>query len=153
MEHGVPTEPVYLAARMLAADALRRQFRPEEILSAIKHALSQPVAISERHRVDLSRRYSQAIHVLITAYFGQREQGRSVVDPSGRRWHVYLVEEGTRWDPEIEMRRHHWLCCQSEKERRFIAPVPPDWLVWSDETLLAAISVARHDHRAGSIGS
>ncbi len=151
MDHGTPIESVHLAACTLAAEALRRELRPEEILAAVKQVLVLPVPASEQHRVAQSRRYSQAIHTLITVYFGQRERGRTVADQSGVRWHVYLVEEGGRWDPEIEMRRHNWLCCQSESGRRFIAPVPPDWHEWSDAALAAAIAPAPHDHRGGSL--
>lgn len=151
MEHGTPVEPLHLAARTLAAEALRLELRPEEILAAIKSTLTAPVAFSEQHRTDLSRRYSQSVHALISAYFAQRESGRNVVDSQGQRWHVYVVEEGGRWDPEIEMRRHNWLCCQSDDARRFIAPVPDGWREWSDDTLLEAIAGARHDHRAGPL--
>jgi hypothetical protein len=60
---------------------------------------------------------------------------RTVHDPDNRVWHVYVVEEGMRWDPEIEMRRRNWLCCASLDERRFISPVPSHWERWSDEEL------------------
>lgn len=74
---------------------------------------------------------------------------RRVVAPDGRTWHVFLVPEGMRWDPEIEMRRVSWLCCETDTETRYITPVPPDWQRWSDEQLLAAIIVAPPDHRRG----
>lgn len=151
MQQGSSGEPVQLAARVLAAEAIRREVRPEEILSAIKSQFDTPLALSEQHRVALSRRYSQAMHSLVTAYFGQRDSGRTVIDGTGRRWHVYMVEEGARWDPEIEMRRHNWLCCHAEDARRFIAPVPPKWREWSEEILLAAIAAARPDNRAGAL--
>ncbi|MEO7713116.1 MAG: hypothetical protein ABIV10_09370 [Gemmatimonadaceae bacterium] len=74
---------------------------------------------------------------------------RIVVAADGRSWQVFIVPEGMRWDPEIEMRRASWLCCQTDEETRYINPVPPDWQRWSDEQLLAAIIVAPLDHRRG----
>ena len=74
---------------------------------------------------------------------------RIVMDTDGQRWKVYLVAEGMRWDPEIEMRRVSWLCCETDTECRYITPVPPDWQQSSDEQLLAAIAVAPEDHRRG----
>jgi hypothetical protein len=75
---------------------------------------------------------------------------RTVQDADNRVWHVYVVQEGMRWDPEIEMRRRNWLCCAALDERRFISPVPPNWERWSDVELLAAIAGAKADHRGPS---
>ena len=72
---------------------------------------------------------------------------RNVTDADGRSWQVFLVPEGMRWDPEIEMRRVSWLCCETEADTRYITPVPPAWQQMSDEQLLAAIAVAPKDHR------
>ena len=74
---------------------------------------------------------------------------RIVMAADGRSWQVFVVPEGMRWDPEIEMRRVSWLCCQTDAETRYIKPVPPDWQQWSDVQLLAAITVAPKDHRRG----
>lgn len=74
---------------------------------------------------------------------------RIVVEAGGRRWKVFVVPEGMRWDPEIEMRRVSWLCCESNSDTRYITPVPPDWQQLSDERLLAAIVAAPKDHRRG----
>ena len=74
---------------------------------------------------------------------------RNVTDADGRSWLVFLVPEGMRWDPEIEMRRVSWLCCETESDTRYITPVPPAWQQMSDEQLLAAITVAPKDYRRG----
>ena len=74
---------------------------------------------------------------------------RIVVDAEGRRWKVFVVPEGMRWDPEIEMRRVSWLCCETDTDTRYITPVPPDWQRWSDEQLLTAILAAPKDQRRG----
>lgn len=80
-----------------------------------------------------------------------RDDGRrTVVDSDERIWQIYLVPEGMRWDPEIEMRRVSWLCCRTLGERRYITPVPPSWEQWSDADLLAAIASAKPDHRGTS---
>ena len=78
---------------------------------------------------------------------GGAPPGRTVVDGGGRVWHVFVVEEGMRWDPEIEMRRRSWLCCDGGDDRRFISPLPVDWMQWSDDVLLGAIAEAKPDHR------
>lgn len=72
---------------------------------------------------------------------------RDVLDQDGRRWHVFVVLEGMRWDPEIEMRRRHWLCLETKGDRRYIAPVPTGWERWSDAELIAAIAMAKPDKR------
>ena len=74
---------------------------------------------------------------------------RNVTDSDGRVWEVFLVSEGMRWDPEIEMRRVSWLCCETDTECRYVTPVPSAWLEMSDEQLLAAIAVAPKDYRRG----
>ncbi len=78
---------------------------------------------------------------------GHAPPGRTVADADGRLWHVFVVEEGMRWDPEIEMRRRSWLCCDGGDDRRYISPLPPGWLEWSDAILLAAITEAKPDLR------
>jgi hypothetical protein len=60
---------------------------------------------------------------------------------------VFVVTEGMRWDPEIEMRRVNWLCCAAVDEQRYISPVPAGWESWNDEQLLEAIAHAPEDHR------
>ena len=72
---------------------------------------------------------------------------RIVIDADGRTWQVFLVPEGMRWDPEIEMRRVSWLCCETDTDTRYITPVSPAWQQMSDEHLLAAIAAAPTDHR------
>ncbi len=78
---------------------------------------------------------------------GGAPPGRTVTDGDGRLWHVFVVEEGMRWDPEIEMRRRSWLCCDRGDQRRYISPLPADWMRWSESELLAAIAEAKPDHR------
>jgi hypothetical protein len=72
---------------------------------------------------------------------------RLLTDTDGRIWHVYVVIEGYRWDPEIEERRRNWLCLESGRDRRFISPVPDDWQQWSEAFLLQQIRTARPDLR------
>lgn len=60
---------------------------------------------------------------------------------------MYLVVEGYRWDPEIEMRRANWLCCEAVDERRYISPVPVEWESMSEMELLGAIARAKPDLR------
>ncbi len=72
---------------------------------------------------------------------------RTVVDDSGQTWQVYVVSEGRGWDADLPDRRHDWLKCASQSDRRFIAPVPDGWLTWTDAELLYAITSARRDMR------
>ena len=72
---------------------------------------------------------------------------RTVVDDAGNAWQVYVVAEGRGWDADLPDRRSDWLKCVSQSDRRFIAPVPNEWLTWTDAQLLAAIVHARPDKR------
>jgi hypothetical protein len=72
---------------------------------------------------------------------------REVRDASDRTWHVYVVLEGRKFDPDIKTRRRHWLCLEAADQRRFISPVPEGWQHWSDEQLRAAILAAKPDIR------
>ena len=73
---------------------------------------------------------------------------RVVSDAERISWRVYVVIEGGKWDPEIEMRRRNWLCVESERDRRFVSPVPDGWMSWPDEELLLVIATAKPDLRA-----
>ena len=72
---------------------------------------------------------------------------RTVADVEGHIWHVYVVVEGTKWDPEIEMRRRNWLCMESGSDRRFVSPVPDGWADWDAPSILVLISVGKPDLR------
>lgn len=69
---------------------------------------------------------------------------REVVDSAGGRWFVYAVFETSKWGAK---QRAHWLCMESGEERRFLSPIPGDWMSWSDPTLLNWIYLAKPDLR------
>lgn len=69
------------------------------------------------------------------------------IDADGRRWRVTEVIEGLGWDQEMPMRRENWLLLVSGEERRFIAPLPPDWESWPDDKLRAELASARPSKR------
>ena len=70
---------------------------------------------------------------------------RAVQDTHDRTWHVYPVIEVSKVGAP---RRTSWLCLDCGDDRRFIAPVPEGWRLWSDATLLHWISVAKPDLRS-----
>ncbi len=72
---------------------------------------------------------------------------RTVFDPDGHAWHLYVVHEGLGWDAEMESRRVNWLCCSSLAERRFVSPIPESWRIMTDAELVAMIAVAQRDAR------
>jgi hypothetical protein len=72
---------------------------------------------------------------------------REVRDASDRTWHVYVVLERRKLDPDVKTRRRNWLCLETADQRRFISPVPEGWEHWSDEQLRAAILAAKPDIR------
>jgi hypothetical protein len=138
-----------------AASALARHVRangiaPEHLLAALQSvdlrtgaALTmEPVA--RRLRDD---RHVAALLALVATCYSFDPQLRLVRGPDGRAWVVMHIQEGMRWDPEIEMRRQDWLCCATKGDRRYITPVPPAWNQWGDAELLAAVVRARPDLR------
>lgn len=72
------------------------------------------------------------------------DSARAVQDAHGLTWHVYPVMEITKVGAP---RRTSWLCLESGNDRRFIAPVPDGWRLWTDATLLHSIAVAKPDLR------
>jgi len=73
---------------------------------------------------------------------------RTVADADHRVWHVYVVPPGLKWDIEIEDRRRHFLRFEHGEERRWMHPVPEEWMQWTDSTLLHWLGVAKLDLRA-----
>ena len=90
---------------------------------------------------------ANALRSLMETCYGFRSDLRLVRGPDGRAWVVMHIQEGMRWDPEIEMRRQDWLCCATAGDRRYITPVPPGWKDWSDLELVGAVVRARPDLR------
>jgi hypothetical protein len=138
-----------------AASALSGHVRangiPAEHLVAALQAAPLPsrhapaVDPGERHRRD--DRHAAALRLLVEACYGFQPVLRIVRGLDGRAWVVLLIREGMRWDPEIEMRRHDWLCCATPGDRRYITPIPAGWEQWSDVELAAAVVRARPDLR------
>lgn len=157
------------ASDALCAEARGRRVGPDGLLRTVKAGLVGSVGRPEvaRSADDLGRasRYVSAMEILLSAYFGDtqprmvagtppatplesmEQKVRHVTDRERRAWRVFVVAEGMRWDPEIEMRRANWLCCAAVDEQRYISPVPAGWESWNDEQLLEAIARAPEDHR------
>jgi len=92
-------------------------------------------------------RHARALRVLVETCYGFEPRLRVVRSLDGRAWVVVHIQEGMRWDPEIEMRRQDWLCCATLGDRRYVTPVPQGWNEWSDADLAAAVVRARPDLR------
>lgn len=73
--------------------------------------------------------------------------GRREIEVYGRQWVACAVIEGVGWDHEIPVRRDNWLLLESDGERRYIAPLPPDWETWSDDELRERVAHASHCRR------
>lgn len=138
-----------------AASALSRHVRANGIAS--EHLLAALQSVELRSRVVLSMepvarrrrddRHVAALRSLMETCYGFESDLRLVRGPDGRAWVVMHIQEGMRWDPEIEMRRQDWLCCATCGDRRYITPVPADWRKWTDPELLGAVVRARPDLR------
>jgi len=138
-----------------AASALARHVRANGI--AAEHLVAALQSVELRTRVALTMepvarrrrddRHVVALHALMQTCYGFDADLRLVRGPDGRAWVVMHIQEGMRWDPEIEMRRQDWLCCATLGDRRYITPVPPAWNQWSDADLLGAVVRARPDLR------
>ena len=74
-----------------------------------------------------------------------------IVDVDGRRWVASPVIEGLGWDAELPIRRENWLSLETDGERRFMSPLPPDWESWSEDELCTHIRSAPRSKRR-SIG-
>lgn len=140
--HGSATE--------LARHARANGVAAEHLLAAIqsvplrtRDALAMEPA-ARRRRDD---RHALALRALMQTCYGFESGLRLVRGTDGRPWVVMHIQEGMRWDPEIEMRRQDWLCCTTYGDRRYITPVPAAWSQWSDADLLAAVVRARPDLR------
>jgi hypothetical protein len=137
------------------ASALARHVRANGI--AAEHLVAALQGVELRTRVALSMepvarrrrddRHVAALHALMQTCYGFDSDLRLVRGTDGRAWVVMHIQEGMRWDPEIEMRRQDWLCCATLGDRRYITPVPPAWKQWSDADLLGAVVRARPDLR------
>lgn len=138
-----------------AASTLSRHVRANGIAS--EHLLAALQCVELRSRVALTMepaarrqrddRHVAALRSLMETCYGFRSDLRLVRGPDGRAWVVMHIQEGMRWDPEIEMRRQDWLCCATAGDRRYITPVPPGWKDWSDLELVGAVVRARPDLR------
>ena len=131
----------HVRANGIAGEHLLAALQGVELRSSIALDV-EPVA--RRRRDD---RHVVALRMLMESCYGFAPNLRIVRGPDGRAWVVMLIQEGMRWDPEIEMRRQDWLCCATLGDRRYITPVPPGWTQWSDADLLGAVVRARPDLR------
>ena len=137
------------------ASALSRHVRANGIAAEHLVALLQSVELRSRSSIAMEPaarrrrddRHVEALRLLMETCYGLDPELRLVRAPDGHTWIVMHIHEGMRWDPEIEMRRQDWLCCASASDRRYITPVPPAWIQWSDADLVAAVSRARPDLR------
>lgn len=138
-----------------AAAALARHVRANGI--AAEHLVAALQGVELRTRVALTMepvarrrrddRHVRALRALMQTCYGYDPDLRLVRGPDGRAWVVMHIQEGMRWDPEIEMRRQDWLSCATVGDRRYITPVPVAWSQWGDAELLGAVVRARPDLR------
>jgi len=138
------------AAAALARHARANGIAAEHLVAALQSVeLRTDIAltmepVARRRRDD---RHALALRALMQTCYGIDPELRLVRGPDGRAWVVMHIQEGMRWDPEIEMRRQDWLCCATLGDRRYITPVPAAWAQWSDADLLGAVVRARPDLR------
>jgi hypothetical protein len=67
---------------------------------------------------------------------------RNCRDRSGTEWEVFEVLPPADARSTARMRepyRSGWLCFQSKTERCRIAPIPPGWARWDEDSLSAAL--------------
>jgi hypothetical protein len=112
-------------------------------LDQLGHTLNEPTFEFLRWRLSLERE-STAERRREVAF---RDGARKVLDGEGHEWEVFPMIEGLAWDGEISYPRENWLCFATEGERRYLAPLPPDWEKWNDEELRAALAAAPLDKR------
>jgi hypothetical protein len=141
---------LYDAASALSRHARANGIAAEQLLAALQGvelrtsiALTMEPAARRLH----DDRHVVALRSLMEICYGFDPELRLVRGPDGRAWVIMHIQEGMRWDPEIEMRRQDWLCCATLGDRRYITPVPPAWIQWSDAELLGAVVRARPDLR------
>lgn len=137
-------------ASTLSRHARANGIAAEHLLAALQGVeLRTSVALTMEPAARRARddRQVAALRSLMHTCYGFDSDLRLVRGPDGRAWVVMHIQEGMRWDPEIEMRRQDWLCCATLGDRRYITPVPSAWNQWSDAELLAAVVRARPDLR------
>ncbi|MEO7457819.1 MAG: hypothetical protein ABIY52_16270 [Gemmatimonadaceae bacterium] len=66
---------------------------------------------------------------------------RTFKDPSGTEWDVFEVHpDSARTVSRVPVAfRGGWLCFQSARERRRLAPIPPGWEDWDIDALTSAL--------------
>lgn len=161
-------------AAAVAAEARSMDLPPEHILYALRVArcnVGHGTLDTTRER-EMGRRYAAGIACLLRHYFGLEEEDvervgdvsrakspierefraevavRMVADPqSGALWRTSLMREGYSWELGAAWRCRQWLSCESGTERRYVTPVPSDWLVCEDSVLLALIRSAPVNER------
>ncbi len=141
LHHSASALARHVRANGIAAEHLVAALQSVELQAGVALTM-EPAA--RRRRDD---RHVAALGALMTSCYGFDSDLRLVRGADGRAWVVMHIQEGMRWDPEIEMRRQDWLCCATNGDRRYITPVPPAWSQWSDADLLAAVVRARPDLR------
>lgn len=122
---------------------------PEHILMELQGLALKPDRrdLPQEDAAGIDARYMHAIELLLRSCYGDAPRLRAVRGADGRHWIVLLVQEGMRWDPEIEMRRKDWLSCVAQDDRRYLTPVPPGWSDWADAELMTRILRAPVDLR------
>ena len=141
---------LYEAASALCRHARANGIAAEHLVAALQGVQlrsSRTISMEPTARRRRDCRHVAALRMLMETCYGYQPELRIVRGPDGRACVVMHIQEGMRWDPEIEMRRQDWLCCATMGDRRYITPVPPLWHQWSDPELLAAVVRARPDLR------
>ena len=152
---GTATEEgaLYRAGVHLCEEVRGAGLFPEHILTELQALGLKPHQGMEAPAGELrflEKRYRQAVTLLAQSCLDEPPLLRIVRGQDGREWIVLLVREGTRWDPEIEMRRKNWLSCVAGPDRRYISPVPDDWEDCSEAELRSRIMHAKPDLRGPS---
>ncbi len=112
-------------------------------LERLGHTVNEPTFDFLQWKVALSRATTAESRREV-AFHGER---RLVMDTDGHEWEVFPMIEGLGWDPEADIRRENWLCFTTPGERRYLVPIPPNWLEWTNEELGAALERAPQDKR------
>ena len=120
--------------------------QPEHLLAGLHAASVREIEAASTAAIR-THRYIDAAGRLMQACYGRESQLRVAHGNDGRIWTVMPIAEGSRWDPEIEMRRRGWLCCVTSGDRRYISPVPRDWAQWTESEIAGAIAGAKPDLR------
>jgi hypothetical protein len=149
LENGTDEDALNEAALDVSRAIRASAMQPEHLIAGLhEEAFAREAEASTGREALRTHRYAGAVGRLMTTCFGRAPQLRVVRGSDGRIWTVMPVEEGARWDPEIEMRRRGWLCCVTSGDRRYISPVPRDWEQWTETEIAGAIANAKPDLRA-----